>query len=611
MLSLSFFVSLLIATVNATAAADSTPASTTAPAYGIAMYGDLQYPAGFSHFGYTNPDAPKGGEMRLATLGTFDNLNPFILKGLAAIGLGLTYDTLMTKSADEPFSEYGLVAESVEMPEDRAWVIFNLRPEARFHDGSPITADDLIFTVDLLKTRGHPFYRSYYAGIKRVEKLGPRRVKFHFSAGENRELPLIVGEMPLLSKAWWQQHDFNKTSMTPFLGSGPYKVGKVDPGRSISYQRVADYWAKDLPVNKGRYNFDTIRFDYYRDATVALQALKGGAYDFREENISKNWATAYDFPALRDGRFKKEAIPNENPSGMQAFLFNTRRPIFTNPKVREALAYAFDFAWTNKNLFYGAYKRTKSYFANSDLASSGLPSGQELAILEPFRSQLPAEVFTQAFTVPDGDGSGNIRNNLRTAVKLLKQAGWTVKNGKRIDPATGKPATFEILLVSPAFERVVLPFVRNLKRLGIQVSVRTVDSSQYENRLENFDFDMIVATINQTLSPGNEQRDYWHSADADNPGSRNLAGIKDPVVDALVEQVIAAPDRHALIAASRALDRVLLWGHYVIPQWHLQSYRVAYWDKFQRPARSPKYSLGAIDTWWAKPDAAETTDRKD
>lgn len=608
MLRLFLLASLLIASVSANA---SSPESKTAPAYGIAMHGDLQYPADFSHFGYVNPNAPKGGEMRLAAVGSFDSLNPFILKGSAATGLSLTYDTLMTQSADEPFSEYGLVAESVEMPEDRSWVIFNLRPEARFHDGSPVTADDLVFTVEALQTKGHPFYRAYYGAIERVEKLGPRRVKFHFSGGENRELPLIVGQMPLLSKAWWQQHDFSKTSLTPFLGSGPYKVGKVDPGRSISYQRVPDYWARDLPVNKGRYNFDTIRYDYYRDATVALQALKGGEYDFREENISKNWATAYDFPALRDGRFKKEEIANENPSGMQAFLFNTRRPIFANPGVREALAYAFDFEWSNKNLFYGAYKRTRSYFANSELASSGLPSGQELAILEPFRDQLPAEVFDSEFAVPVSDGSGNIRGNLRMAVKLLKQAGWTVKAGKRIDPATGKQARFEILLVSPAFERVVLPFVRNLKRLGIEVSVRTVDSSQYQNRIENFDFDMIVASIGQSLSPGNEQRDFWHSAGADNPGSRNLAGIKDPVVDALVEQVIAAPDRDTLVAASRALDRVLLWGHYVIPQWHLQSYRVAYWDKFARPARSPKYSLGAIDTWWVRPDASASKGKRD
>jgi len=597
---------LAVSTVVAAEQAAADAASPVVVSHGVAMHGDLQYPSDFSHFGYADPDAPKGGLLRLATVGTYDSLNPFILKGSAAAGLSLTYDTLMAQSSDEPFSEYGLIAESIELPADRSWVIFNLRPEARFHDGSPITAGDVLFTLEALQTKGHPFYRAYYGGVKGAEKLGPHRVRFNFGDVENRELPLIIGQMPVLSKAWWAKHDFSKTSLTPFLGNGPYRVGKVDAGRSISYQRVPDYWAKDLPVNKGRHNFDTIRYDYYRDATVALQALKGGEYDFREENISKNWATAYDFPALKDGRFKKEEIANENPSGMQGFLFNTRRPMFADPRVREALGYAFDFEWTNKNLFYGAYARTRSYFANSELASSGLPQGDELAILAPYRAQLPAEVFTTEFSVPSTNGSGNNRANLRAAVKLLKEAGWEVKNGKRIDPATGQPMRFEILLVSPAFERVVLPFVRNLKRLGIDVSVRTVDSSQYQNRIESFDFDMVVITIGQSLSPGNEQRDWWHSAVADNPGSRNLAGIKDPVVDALVEQIIAAPDRETLVATTRALDRVLLWGHYVIPQWHLQSYRVAYWDKFGRPARSPKYGLGVTDTWWVRPQVGGT-----
>jgi microcin C transport system substrate-binding protein len=585
------FLSFLVAGVHA---------ESVIPSHGLAMHGDLQYGPGFSHFDYTSPNAPKGGALRLAAIGNFDSLNPFILKGLAAVGISLVYDTLMAQSRDEPFSEYGLIAASVEVPEDRSWVIFNLRPEARFHDGSPITADDVIFSLETLKTKGHPFYRSYYAGVKSAEKLGPHRVKFSFADGENRELPLIAGQMPVLSKAYWQQHDFSKTTLTPWLSSGPYRISKVEPGRSITYQRVADYWGRDLPVNKGRYNFSTIRYDYYRDATVALQALKGGEYDLRQETISKNWATAYDFPALRDGRFRKEAIPNQNPSGMQGFLFNTRRAIFKDPRVRRALAYAFDFGWTNKNLFYGAYKRTESYFANSELASSGLPGDAERAILEPFTAQLPKEVLTEAYTVPTTDGSGNNRRNLREAVRLLKEAGWVVKGGKRVNKDTGQVMRFEILLVQPAFERVVLPFVRNLKRLGIEVSVRTVDSTQYQNRLDDFDFDMIVAGIGQTLSPGNEQRDMWLSSRASIKGSRNLAGIQDPVVDALVEQVIAAPDRQSLVDHTRALDRVLLWGHYVIPQWHLQSDRVAYWDKFGRPARSAKYGLGIIDTWWSK-----------
>jgi microcin C transport system substrate-binding protein len=583
------------------------PAEAVQPSHGLAMHGDLQYGPGFTHFDYANPDAPKGGLLRLAAIGNYDSLNPFILKGQPASGISLVYDTLMAQSSDEPFSEYGLIAASVEVPKDRSWVIFNLRPEAHFHDGSPITADDVIYSLETLKTKGHPFYRSYYAGVESAEKLGPLRVKFSFANGENRELSLVAGQMPVLSKAYWQQHDFSKTTLTPWLSSGPYRISKVDPGRSITYQRVEDYWGRDLPVNKGRYNFDTIRFDYYRDATVALQALKGGEYDLRQETISKNWATAYDFPALKDGRFKKEAIPNQNPSGMQGFLFNTRRAIFKDPRVRRALAYAFDFEWTNKNLFYGAYKRTTSYFANSELASSGLPSVAERAILAPFAAQLPKEVLTEAYTVPSSDGSANNRRNLRTAARLLKQAGWVVKKGKLVNKETGQPLRFEILLVQPAFERVVLPFVRNLKRLGIEVSVRTVDSTQYQNRIDGFDFDMVVTSIGQSLSPGNEQRDMWLSSRAAVKGSRNLAGIADPVVDALVEQVITAPDRQSLVDRTRALDRVLLWGHYVIPQWHLQSDRVAYWDKFSRPARSAKYGLGIIDTWWAKGAADRAT----
>ncbi len=580
----------------------SAPAQAVEPSHGIAMHGDLAYGPDFTHFEYSNPDAPKGGSLKLAAQGSYDSLNPFILKGISPPGISLTYDTLMVQSEDEPFSEYGLIAETVEVPDDRSWIIVNLRPEARFHDGSPITADDVVFTLETLKTRAHPFYRSYYSAVTEVEKLAPRRVKFHFEDGENRELPLIVGQMPVLSKAGWQGRDFGKTTLDPWLGSGPYRVAKVDPGRSITYERVDDYWARDLPVNRGRYNFDTIRYDYYRDTTVALQALKAGEYDLRQENISKNWATAYDFAALHDGRFKKVEIPDQRPSGMQAFLFNTRRPVFADPRVRRALAYAFDFEWTNKNLFYGAYQRTSSYFENSELAARGLPNEAERALLEPYAGQLPTELLSEEYRVPASDGSGNARRNLRQAARLLKQAGWVVERGKLVNAKTGTPMRFEILLVSPAFERVVLPFTRNLKRLGIEAKVRTVDATQYQNRLETFDFDLIVSNIGQSLSPGNEQRDLWHSSQATIPGSRNLAGISDPVVDALIEQVITAPDRQTLVDRTRALDRVLLWGHYVIPQWHLQSFRVAYWDKFGRPARSPKYGLAVVDTWWAKPE---------
>jgi microcin C transport system substrate-binding protein len=573
------------------------------PAHAVALHGTPKYPPDFAHFDYADPGAPKGGTVRLAEIGGFDSLNPFILKGTAAAGLGRTFDTLTVQSEDEPFTEYGLVAESIRRDPQQRWVEFRLRPEARFHDGSPITAEDVAFTLELLKTRGHPFYRAYYKDIERAVVKGPRTVRFQFAVAGNRELPLIVGQLPVLSKDWWKDRDFTKTTLEPLLGSGPYRVEKVDPGRSITYQRVDDYWARDLPVNRGRHNFDVIRIDYYRDDTVALEAFKAGEYDFRQENVAKNWAVGYDGPALRDGLIKKEEIPHERPTGMQAFVFNTRKALFADRRVRWALAHAFDFEWANKNLFHGAYTRTKSYFSNSELAARGLPSAAERALLEPYRDRLPPEVFTRAYEPPSTDGSGNPRRNLRTAARLLKEAGWVVRGGRLVHGETGEPFAFELLLVSPSFERVALPFQRNLKRLGIEMRVRTVDPAQYQKRLDRFDFDMVVASFGQSLSPGNEQRDYWTSVAADTPGSRNLAGIKDPVVDALVEKIILAPDREALVTATRALDRVLLWGHYVIPHWHLRYFRVAYWDKFGRPRITPKYGLG-FDTWWVDRDRA-------
>lgn len=569
--------------------------------HGLSMYGDLKYGPGFTHFEYVNPDAPKGGDVRLAAIGTFDTLNPFVLKGVAAIGSGQVFDTLTVQADDEPFSEYGLIAETIETPADRSWVVYTLRPEARFHDGSPVTADDVIWTFETLKTKGHPFYRAYYAKVVSTEKLGPHKVKFSFSPGENRELPLIVGQMPVLSRAYWGTRDFEKTTLESPLGSGPYQVESVDPGRVIVYRRVQDYWAAHLPVRVGQANFARIRYDYYRDTTVALEAFKAGQYDFRQENVAKNWATAYNTPAVAQGLIKKEQIPNQIPTGMQGFVYNTRRPVFQDPRVRRALAYAFDFEWTNKNLFYGAYTRTKSYFSNSELASRGLPSPEELNILIPFREQVPEEVFTSEYQPPRTDGFGNIRENLITALAILKEGGWAVRDMRMVDERTGEPLAFEILLNDPSFERVVLPFVKNLERLGVTARVRTVDTAQYQNRLDTSDFDMTVAVWSQSLSPGNEQVDYWTSVRADVPGSRNLAGIKDPVVDQLVAQLIAATDRESLVFHTRALDRVLLWGHYVIPQWHLQDFRIAYWDKFDRPRISPPYALG-FDTWWVDPD---------
>ncbi len=568
--------------------------------HGIAMHGDLKYSAGFDHFEYVNPDAPKGGKARLASIGTYDSLNPYILKGTAAAGIGMLFDTLTVHSQDEAFSEYGLLAETITVPKDRSWVEYSLRAEARFHDGSPVTVEDVIYTLNTLKTKGHPFYRSYYGSVETAEKTGDRRVKFSFSSGDNRELPLIMGQMPVLSKAWWSANNFAKTTLKFPLGNGPYEVAKVDPGRSITYQRRKDYWGKDLAVNKGRHNFDQIHYDYYRDATVALEAFKSGNIDFREENTSKTWATAYDFPAINDGRVIKQEIPNERPTGMQGYVINTRRDNFKDPKVRQALALLFDFEWTNKNLFYGAYTRTNSYFSNSELASSGLPSAAELAILEPYRAQLPAEVFNTAYVAPQTDGSGRIRNNLRQALRLFKQAGWGINNKRLTHAQTGKTFELEFLLVNPAFERITLPYVRNLKRAGIIAKVRTVDSTQYQKRLENFEFDLTIGSFGQSLSPGNEQRNFWTQKSAQTPGSRNTAGVSNPAIDALVEQVISATNRQDLINKTRALDRALLWGHYVIPQWHIRSYRVAYWKKFQRPKVSPKYALG-FNNWWIIP----------
>lgn len=573
--------------------------------HGTSLHGDLKYPPDFTHFEYANPDAPKGGDVRLSAIGSFDNLNPFILKGRSAAGLGLTFETLMTSSQDEANSEYGLLAESIEVPDDLSWVAYTLRSEARWHDGTPITVDDVIFSFEALKTKGHPFYRTYYASVEKAERTGPRTVKFTFSGGLNRELPQIVGQLPVIPKAHFADKEFEETSLAPIMGSGPYRVIDVNPGRAITYERVTDYWGAHLPVNRGQYNFDSIRFDYYRDQTVALEAFKSHEYDLRQENIAKVWATGYDIPPVRDGLIVTEEIRHENPTGMQAFVFNIRREMFQDRRVREAINLAFDFEWTNKNIFYGQYARTESFFSNSELASKGLPSEAELRYLEPHRGRIPDEVFEKAFATPKTDGSGNNRRNLRQAQKLLREAGWRIRDGKLTHGASGQAMTFEILLVQPTFERVVLPFSQNLKRLGIEAKVRTVDTAQYQNRVDAFDFDISIQSFAQSLSPGNEQRDWWGSYNADVPGSRNVIGIKDPVVDDLIEKIIEAPDRASLIAATRALDRVLLWNHYVIPQYHSRVYRVAYWNRFSRPPMTPKYGLGLF-TWWIDPakDAA-------
>lgn len=588
-----------LATATATAAEIGGPPR---PAHGIAMHGDLKYSPGFKHFDYVNPDAPKGGTVRLYALRTFDTLNPFTLKGVTGAFARAPFDTLMTESADEPFSQYGLIAESIEVPDHRGWVIFNLRPEARFHDGTPVTADDVVFSFDILRTKGHPRFRLYYAAVEKAEALGRHKVRFTFAGGINRELPLIIGQLPVLPRHYWEERDFEKTTLTPPLGSGPYRVANVDPGRSITYERVEDYWGRDLPVNVGRHNFDVIRYDYYRDSTVALEALKAGNYDLREEHVSKFWATGYDSPPVERGLVKKLFLPHGQSTGMQAFVFNTRKEVFSDPRVRAALAYAFDFEWTNRVLFFGAYTRTKSYFSNSELAAREPPGPRELDILEPFRGRIPDEVFTEVYEPPSTGGTHEgLRRNLLTALGMLREAGWEVREGRLVDARTGRQMSFEVLLVNPSFERIVLPFIGNLKRLGIDARVRSVDASQYINRRKSYDFDMIVHVWGQSLSPGNEQHDYWSSSSAAIDGSFNLAGVRDPVVDELVQKLIAAPDRETLVAATRALDRVLLWGHYVIPHWHIRGDRLAFWDKFGRPSVTPVQGY-QFDAWWVDPE---------
>ncbi|WP_300654704.1 extracellular solute-binding protein [Pseudomonas sp.] len=564
-----------------------------------------KYPANYQHFDYVNPDAPKGGTFRQTGFGGFDSLNPFINKGVAADDIGLIYDTLTRHSLDEPFSEYGLLAEKIEKAPDNTWVRFYLRPEARFNDGQAVTAEDVKFTFETLMTHGAPTYRGYYADVDRVEVEGPRQVRFVFKHAGNRELPLILGQLPVLPKHWWAERDFSKGNLEIPLGSGPYTVAEVKAGRSIHYERVKDWWGKDLPVNRGFYNFDTMRIEYYRDNTVALEALKAGQFDYWLETSAKNWATAYDTPAVANGQLIKEEIENHNPTGMQGFIFNIRRPLFQDKRVREALGLLFDFEWTNRQLFNGAYTRTRSYFDNSELASSGLPGADELKLLEPLRNMIPAQVFSEEFNVPVTDGSGIIREQQRRAYQLLQEAGWRIEGDHMLN-AEGQPVSFEFLLAQTEFERVLLPLKRNMADLGMELVIRRVDVSQYINRLRSRDFDLIVGGFGQSNSPGNEQREYWHSSSADNPGSRNFIGLKDPVIDQLVDGLINANSRQSLVSHTRALDRVLLWGHYVIPNWHIKTWRVAYWNRIEHPKTTPKYDIG-LNTWWARPQQEPAT----
>lgn len=538
-------------------------------------------------------------------LGTFDSVNPIPLKGRKAQGLGLMYDQLMTPSLDEPSTEYGLIAEWVSYPEDYSSVTFGLRKEARWHDGKPITEEDVIFSLEVLK-ENNPFYALYYKNVVRAEATGEREVTFYFDVKGNRELPQIMGQLVIFPKHYWDgQKDRNpgETTLVPPLGSGPYRIKEVEAGRSIVYERVPDYWAKDLPVSKGYYNFDEIRFDYFRDQTIAFQAFKAGNLDFYQESSSKNWATAYNFPAVEKGLvIKRQDIVLKTPQPMQAFVFNTRRSKFADRRVRRAFNLAFDFEWTNKYLFYGQYERTDSFFENTELAASGVPKGRELEILKALHAEFPGyvpeEVLTKAYQNPVNKTPHDFRKHLREAVRLLREAGWEIRDGVLTNVQTGDRMEVEFLIVSPAMERVVLPYVRNLERLGIRSSVRLVDTPQYKERTDRFDFDIIVDSFPQSESPGNEQRDFWSSEAAEKPGSRNTIGIKNPAVDKLIDMIIFAKDREELVTATRALDRVLLWNFYVVPQWYVPFERIAYWNRFDHPKPLPSRAVGFLQIWW-------------
>jgi len=578
-------------------------------AHAIAMHGEPKYPDSFQYVDYANPDAPKGGKIILSSTGSYDSFNPFILKGTAAAGIGNLYETLTTGSSDEAFTEYGLIAKTIEWPDDRSWVAFTIREEAVWHDGKKISPEDVIWTFNTLMEKGHPFYKYYYGDVVEVIQENDNKVRFNFKGNTNLELPLIVGQLPVLPKHYWTNKNFEETSMDIPIGSGPYKIKNFDAGRTITYELDSDYWGKNIPIKKGTENFGIIQYEYYKDRSIEREAFKSGDIDLFSENTSKDWATSYDTPAVQNGLIKKELIEHQNPQGMQGFAFNTRKEIFEDKRVREALSYAFDFEWTNKNLFYNAYKRTNSFFENSELASSGVPSGGELDLLNDYKELLPQKLFQEEYNPPKTDGSGFMRKELQEATKLLQDAGWELQEGKLINKKSGSKFEFELLLVSPAFERIVLPFKDNLAKLGIDVSVRTIDSAQYQNRLDGFDFDMIVSTFSQSLSPGNEQRNFWGSDAAKTNGSRNIIGISNEVIDSLIEKVISAKDREDLIMTTRALDRVLLWNHYVIPQWHISAYRTLYWDIFDKPSVRPKYSLGT-HTWWVDADKASTIDQR-
>ncbi|EZH81438.1 ABC transporter substrate-binding protein [Ectopseudomonas composti] len=591
----------------------SFPASATlSESHGYAQFGTLKYPASFSHFDWVNPDAPKGGTLRIMAAGTFDTLNPYTFKGSSPIstahflqyGANELNEPLMVgtgaydPSGDEPASSYGLIAKSVEYSEDRSWVVFNLRPEARFHDGKPITAYDVAFSYRLLRGDGHPQYRTNLQEVKRVDILGRHRIRFVFKRAGNPLLILRLGELPVLPQHYWKDRDFKSTTFDAPLGSGPYRIVQVVPGRRLVFERVKDWWGKDLPVNRGKYNFDRIEVEFYRDNHVAFEAFKAGEFDFYIENQAKNWSNGYRFPAVTRGDVIRAEIPHQIPTQTQALFMNTRRELFSDRRVREALGLMFDFEWTNRTLFNNAYVRAASYYPNSEFSATGKPEGAEWLLLSPHRDKLPARLFTEAPKQPVTDGRGIPRETLRRALGLLAEAGWKPV-GQELRNARGQRLEFEIMLVNPSLERILQPYTANLASIGISANLRTVDRAQYKQRLDQFDYDMILLTLPQTLSPGLEQSLYFHSSQVNVKGGKNYAGVNDPVVDQMIDKLLSAQTRDEQVASARALDRVLLWQHYSIPNWYINYHRLAYRNRFAF-VTTPPYTLG-LRTWWLKP----------
>jgi microcin C transport system substrate-binding protein len=607
---------LLGAAALTSSLAQNVEAAQDSERHGVSAFGDLKYPPDFKHFDYVNPNAPKGGVFSHvgATRAfnqnflTFNSLNSFILRGDGALGMELTFASLMARAADEPDALYGLAARAVRICADGLTYRFLMRPGIKFHDGSPLTAHDVAFSLKILKDKGHPIARQLLRDLVGAEATDDATVVLRFAPNRGRDVPLFTASLPIFSRDYYSKHAFDETTLAVPLGSGPYKVGRFEPGRNIEYERVKDWWGADLPVTRGQHNFDIVRYEYYRDREVAFEGFTARSYLFREEFTSRTWATRYDFPALRDGRIKRDVISDDTPSGAQGWFFNTRREKLKNKHLREAFIYAFDFEWTNKTIMYGSYQRTHSVFQNSDMMALGKPSADELALLESFRGKVPDEAFGEPFVPPVSDGSGQDRALLRKASALLQQAGFVIKDGKRVTPQ-GEPISVEFLIDEPSFQPHHMPFIKNLGTLGIEANLRVVDPVQYRKRVDDFDFDLTIQRFSFSSTPGDSLRSYFSSQAAAMRGSQNVAGISDPVIDALIDNIIAADSRTSLTTACRVLDRVIRTGRYWVPHWHKASHWLAYWDVFGRPATKPRYARGIPETWWYDREKAAKVDQ--